>query len=304
MKFKSASQIFLGVFFCTVLVSCSGQRASNKLTGSCQIRHGNGPVRVFYAGSLAEIFNGSLGPVFTATEGFQFQGYPGGSNELANEMNSGLEVADVFISAANSVQESLFNKKLPDETSFYLVFATDPLVIAYNPHSRYATDFKTRPWIQVITSSNIQIGRTDPKLDPKGALTIEMLQKADTYYRKQDLVSLAQTKFPEFPEETLVGRLQSGQLDAAFLYLNEAVAAKLPYVKLNPLNFGATYSLSIPKNAPDYAGALAFSEFLFQKAAISLFSKNGIILINPPKLVRNNAYKTVPACITRLAING
>ena len=41
------------------------------------------------------------------------------------------------------------------------------------PASRFAADLKTKPWYEVLREPGIRIGRTDAKLDPKGALTLQ-----------------------------------------------------------------------------------------------------------------------------------
>ncbi len=38
---------------------------------------------------------------------------------------------------------------------------------------------KGRPWNEVLMLPGVKIGRTDPAKDPKGALTVELLKKAD-----------------------------------------------------------------------------------------------------------------------------
>ncbi len=105
-------------------------------------------------------------------------------------------------------------------------------MIGYNPQSKFAADFKTKRWDQVLQEPGIRIGRTDPKLDPKGAFTVEMMTKAAELYHQPDLVekTLGDAENPAqvLPEETLVGRLQSGQLDAGFFYSTETSDLKIP----------------------------------------------------------------------------
>ncbi len=58
------------------------------------------------------------------------------------------------------------------------------------------------------------------------------------------------------PEETLVGRLQSGQLDAGFFYSTETSDARIPAVTL-PADIApkAVYTVTILHDAPNPAGA-------------------------------------------------
>jgi len=66
-----------------------------------------------------------------------------------------------------------------DWVNWYISFAQSPLVIGYSPSSRFAAEFKTKPWYQVLMEPGVRIGRTDPKLDPKGALTLQLMQQAN-----------------------------------------------------------------------------------------------------------------------------
>jgi len=67
--------------------------------------------------------------------------------------------------------------------SWYITFAQSPLMIGYNPSSRFAADFKTKHWYQGLLEPNFRIGRTDPKFDPKGALTLQLMESAEIFYR-------------------------------------------------------------------------------------------------------------------------
>ena len=117
-----------------------------------------------------------------------------------------------------------------DWVTWYVAFAQSPLVIGYNASSKFAADFKTKPWYQVLSEPGIRIGRTDPKLDPKGALTVALMSRRETLYNEPGLAEkvLGAPDNPAqvLPEETLVGRLQSGQLDAGFFYSTETSDAR------------------------------------------------------------------------------
>jgi len=65
------------------------------------------------------------------------------------------------------------------------------------------------------------------------------------------------------PEETLVGRLQSGQLDVGFFYSTETADAKIPAINL-PAEIApkAVYTVTILHDAPNAPGADQFVSFL------------------------------------------
>ena len=145
---------------------------------------------------------------------------------------------DVFISANPKVNADLMGATNGGWVDWYVTFAQSPLVIGYNPSSRFAADLKSKPWYEVLQEPGIRIGRTDPKLDPKGKLTLELLKKASTVYKLPDLskkvLGAPENPAQVLPEESLVGRLQSGQIDVGFFYSTETTDLKIPAIALPP----------------------------------------------------------------------
>jgi molybdate/tungstate transport system substrate-binding protein len=243
-------------------------------------------INVLYAGSLVNLMERSVGPAFEKATGLQFRGYAAGSNKIANEIKGKLRRGDVFISASPKVNQTLMGADNGDHVSWYVSFAESPLMIGYNPKSKFAADFKTKRWDQVLQEPGIRIGRTDPKLDPKGAFTVEMMTKAADLYHQPDLVekTLGDPENPAqvLPEETLVGRLQSGQLDAGFFYSTETSDLKIPAFQPAPeLAAKASYTLTILSDAPNSAGAARFVDFLLSAQGRALFKQHGVDVIKP-----------------------
>src|SRR5437764_2427905 len=163
-----------------------------------------------------------IGPAFGKASGEQFRGYAGGSNKVANEIKGGLRRGDIFISASPKVDEKLIGAANGDWVRWYVLFAESPLVIGYNTPSRFAAELRSKPWHEVLSEPSLKIGRTDPQLDPKGAFTLELMQRAEEFYHKpglaQRILGAPDNPAQVLPEEVLVGRFQSGELDAAFFY--------------------------------------------------------------------------------------
>jgi hypothetical protein len=116
--------------------------------------------------------------------------------------------------------------------SWYVSYASSNVVLGYNPKSKFASDIKGKPWYQVITEPGLKLGFTDPATDPKGKLVAQGLSDTAKARKLPALTTIENDKGDVFPEETLVARLQSGQLDAAFFYTAEAIPAKIPVVPL------------------------------------------------------------------------
>jgi molybdate/tungstate transport system substrate-binding protein len=243
-------------------------------------------VNVLYAGSLVNLMERSVGPAFEKETGLHFQGYAAGSNKIANEIKGKLRRGDVFISASPTVNAGLMGDANGDHVTWYVTFAESPLMIGYNPRSKFAADFKTKRWDRVLQEPGIRIGRTDPKLDPKGVFTVDMVTKAADLYHQPDLVekTLGAPENPDqvLPEETLVGRLQSGQLDAGFFYSTETSDLKIPALRPSPeLQAKASYTLTILNDAPNSAGATRFADFLLSAKGRELLKEHGVDVIKP-----------------------
>jgi molybdate/tungstate transport system substrate-binding protein len=296
---------------------------------------GAAPVRVLYAGSLVNVFERDLGPAFTRRSGIPVLGRAGGSTALAHLIRDGLAPADVFVSADPAVNQILApppadsqagNHEIKAGTPsvpWFLTFGSTSMVVAYAPGSRFAPALREaadpgpaspsdpalrgRAWFRVLASRGLRLGRTDPALDPKGYRTLFVLRLAERYYRDPGLAGrlLGTEENPQqiFPEEALIGRLASGQLDAGFFYLVEAVAQRLPFFTLPPaLNLadpafaaayagvsyvdpkGVThrgapilYTVAIPSSARNRDGAARFIAFLLGREGRGLLAARGIL---------------------------
>ena len=243
-------------------------------------------VNVLYAGSLVNLMERSAGPAFEQKSGDRFQGYAGGSNKVANEIKGKLRRGDVFVSANPKVDDQLMGQANGDWVQWYFAFAESPLVIGYNPSSRFASDLKNKSWYEVLAEPGLKLGRTDPKLDPKGALTIELLKRAEAFYSKpnlsQQIIGQPDNPAQVLPEETLIGRLQSGQLDVGFFYSTETSDAKIPAINLpDQITPKAHYTVTILRDAPNPAGAERFVSFLLGSQGRDLLKQHGLELLTP-----------------------
>lgn len=155
-------------------------------------------------------------------------------------------------------------------------------MIGYNPASSFAAQLTSRPWYEVVTEPGFLLGRTDPATDPKGKLAAQALDQTATAQNLPTLAQLAQSPRGVYPEETLVGRLQSGQLDAGFFYASEAAAARIRTVSLGPIHLAARYTVTILNRAPHAKAARAFVSFLLGREGRAVLQHDGLTLIVPP----------------------
>src|SRR5215469_3176400 len=242
---------------------------------------GSGPVAVLYAGSLVNFMEKVFGPQFQTSSGYTITGYSAGSKALATDIKGKVYKGDVFISASPKVNASLEGAKNGSWVSWYGTFATAPLVIGYNPNSKFASDLKTKPWYEVITEPGFKLGFTDPATDPKGELVAKALSGTAKAKNLPALTAIEKDQGDVFPEETLVGRLQAGQLDAGFFYTSESTSANIPTVPVTGEELKASYTVTILANAPHEAAAEAFVNALLGAAGQSALQQAGFKLKSP-----------------------
>ncbi|HUY06499.1 MAG TPA: substrate-binding domain-containing protein [Acidimicrobiales bacterium] len=271
----------IGLAFVVLTIGCllSGGIATGATQSPRAKVHGS--VNVLYASSLQNILEHTVGPRFHRATGYSFVGYSGASGVLVNEEKAGVIRGDVFISAALAVNNALEGSANGNIASWYILFANSPLVIGYNSKSAFANALRKEPWYQVITRPGFRIGRTDPTVDPKGKLTVAALSAAEKIYASSAVGSVDARTSNIYPEQTLVGLLQSGQLDAGFFYRSEAKAAGIPFVTLGRIRFDASYTVTLLANGPNRAAGASFVHFLLGSSGRSLLLRSGLSVVRP-----------------------
>jgi molybdate/tungstate transport system substrate-binding protein len=243
----------------------------------------SGPVDVLSAGSLQDLLQQQVAPAFQAATGYTLNNTSMGSDAIASGIKGGTLQGDVFISASPEVNKTLEGSTDGNWVSWYASFGSSPLVLGYNPSSKFAGDLRTKPWYDVIDQPSFLIGRTDPATDPKGVLAVTALDQAAKAHDIPALKAIASSTSNVYPETSLVGQLQAGQLDAGFFYGVEAAAADIKTVPLSGTKLAGVYTITILNRAPHEAAARAFVAFLLGKDGQRILAKNGIVAITPPK---------------------
>jgi molybdate/tungstate transport system substrate-binding protein len=248
----------------------------------------NGAVNVLYCGSLAKVIGSTVDPRFEKSTHVVVDGYSGGSTALAHEIETGIYPADVFLSASVTAITSLEGPAGKTKVSWYGEFATSTLVLGYNPHSSFAQTLKRKPFYSVISQSGFKLGRTTAKSDPKGALSVAVLQQAARKYRRDAnaLQAILSSTSNIFTETALVAQVQSGSIDAGFFYAAEAKAAGIPTVPLKGVSpRHATYTFTIVNKDASPQNAAKYVRYLLSKKGQKPLRKAGVKMISPVKFV-------------------
>jgi molybdate/tungstate transport system substrate-binding protein len=259
---------------------------------------GTGTVNVLYAGSLVNLITKQVGPAFQTASGYSVTGEGAGSTALVTDIKGKVYKGDVFISASPTATKTLMGTANGDWVSWYVSFATSNVVLGYNPKSKFASVIKSEPWYKAITTPGLKLGFTDPATDPKGKLVAQALNDTAKSMNLPELTTIANDKGDVFPEETLVARLQAGQLDAAFFYTIEATPVGIPTVPLTGEDLKATYTISTLKGAPNEPGAEAFSAYLLGPSGQAVLKQDGFDLITPPKVTGSGVPATVQSALS------
>ncbi len=277
----------------------------------------SGTVNVAYASSLEYLDEKVVGPAFTKADGYTFSGRGASSGDLEADIASGEISPNVF----ESVGGDNITPLEPKFTNWYVQYAGTSIVVAYNPKSKYASQFAAlasgkEPLSNLFTlmeQPGFKLGRTDPNIDPQGRDFIFMLELAQSYYHlPADTVTkilggpASSASSPEiFNEASLDATLQSGQLDASSAFITQAIELHLPYIKLPAaINLGsfadaalykkATVTITgekVKKGSPQVIditiigtpmpAAVAFVQYTLSKTGLAQYKQGGFTLLTP-----------------------
>jgi molybdate/tungstate transport system substrate-binding protein len=311
---------------CGSSASSSGASASP----SSSAKAVSGTANVAYASSLQYLNEKIVAPAFTKASGYQYSGRSGASGELSSNIASGEISPNVF----ESVGGDNITPLEPKFTKWYVQYATTSIVVAYNPNSKYASQFKafadgTKPLSGLFTlmqTPGFKLGRTDPNIDPQGRSFIYMLELAQPYYHlPSDTVTkiigspIASPTSPQiYSEASLDATLQSGQLDASSAYLSQAIQLHLPYIALpaainlgsaayaaqyhkasitiagNMTKHGSPLTIDITTIGTPTAAGTAFVAYVLSPAGLALHKQGGYTLLTPTLF---GAASAVPASV-------
>ena len=238
---------------------------------------GEQPVTLFAAGSLNDAVERGLRPALDTP----LQVTARGSAELAR-LADGSRTPDLLSLADPVLFDGL-------DTSWYTEFATNELVVAYDPDSaggRRVADAGPEAWYEALLADDVRLGRTDPDLDPLGYRTLFAFNLAtDHYDTDRDLRQAIPARDQIYPETQLLGQFETGGIDAAVTYRSMAVGRDYEYVSLPPaVNLGdpaladryAETSYELPDGTVVAGDAISYGATVLQSspAARTVFTRH------------------------------
>jgi molybdate/tungstate transport system substrate-binding protein len=270
-------------------------------------------VVVSYAGSLAHPFAAALGE-YTRRTGVRVVTQSAGSLEAARRITELGDIPDLIALADEDVFTSLL---VPTHVANYTIFARNRIVIAYTPSSRHADALDSASWWRTLARPDVEVGRSDPSLDPNGYRTLLVLRLAERHYAEPGLEQAVLARSPARnvrPKSSdLVALLQAGALDYAFAYESVARSAGLRWLALPPsIDLGDEaraadyarvavrvqgaspgdsitvrgapihYALAVPLRAPHAAEGERLRDFLLSPIGRRLLTNGGLDVVSAP----------------------
>ena len=198
----------------------------------------------------------------------------------------GQDVDVVAVADFSLIPMLMYATKMADGKPYadwYIKPATNTMVLAYTPQSKYAGELTADNWYQIVSRTDVRFGLADPRMDAVGYRTLMTDILAESYYQKgnimRDMVGssfsipitastqngITTVTVPELLEPSnnhmylrganmqLLALLESGDVDYTFDYKSVVLQHNLKYLELPPeinlgdARFAETYSKVVVK---------------------------------------------------------
>ena len=255
MKMGGRNIVALALIAIAVIVCVSAAAFYTPIAGAQQAK----TVRVFHAGSLAVPLAEAESQFEALHPNMDVQRESMGSVKAIRQITDVGKRADVLASADYSLIPGMM---YPEYADWYVRFATNDMVLAYNPEkSKYAAEITPDNWYELLRKGGVVFGFSNPNLDPCGYRSLMVMQLAELYYNdskifddlvlnntaitiSEDADGTFLMTVPEDPKPNtekvsirpksveLVALVEEGGLDYAFEYRSVAVQHNLAFVDL------------------------------------------------------------------------
>lgn len=243
---------------------------------------------VVAAGSLAPILP-SIASAFTATtpgvsDPISAQLYEG-STAAATTLAGGHQPYDLFVAADFRTIPGSIETPAPTVASWEVVFASDPIVLAYAPSDAALSGISSTNWWTKVVQTGVILGVPNASADPLGANAIFTLELQDAaaglggalyshfFTGAQGALARPTTSTLYVSEDVAGTDLSSGEVDAFLIYRSYAVADHLAYVNLSAaVDLGGTTATNVSAYAAATTTVLAGTGTKVESAAPVLFA--------------------------------
>jgi len=287
-------------------------KAPSTSSGKASFGELQGKLPIFYAGSLTVPWGAVTGEYIKIYPGVEVLGEAGGSSVTIRKVTELHKECGVIGSADYKIIPQLM---FPEFASWYIIFASNQIVICFTEKSKYGDEINADNWYQILQRQGVTYGRSDPDQDPCGYRTLMVWQLAEKYYNAAGLYNKlcgARGDMIRSKSVDLIALLQSGDLDYAFEYDSVAKQQNLRYISLpvkinlsskefesyyaqarvsikgaepgetvNLVGEPILYAVTIPLNFYDQKLALSWVEFMLGDRGIAAMESTGQGIIRP-----------------------
>lgn len=285
---------------------------------------------VFGAGTLANPFGQEIAAFKGHHSGLTVHSEFGASGDRVKAITQLGQPADVLgVADYSLIPKEMFGSGGKRFATWYVGFVSNQITFAYTAHSKGAGQLTASNWYRVLAQPGVHIGRSNPSADPSGYQTLQMLKLAEGYYHNPSISASVLKNSPissvAETETSLIGALQSGQLDYLAIYRSDALQNHFKYINLPPQislsdpalaktyatvssqgTTGASvkakpiiYGLTVPTNAPNPGLADQFVAFVLSPQGQAIMRANGFVVISPALASDQNALPGALRPLTR-----
>ncbi len=246
--------------------------------------------------TLSVVAAGSLAPILPSIAASFANATPGVKAPVAAELFEGSEAAasaltlpgqpyDVFVAADFRVVPQHLEPPAPNVTSWEVVFASDPLVLAYAPGVGALRGLNATNWPEKIVGAGVTLGAPNASADPLGANAIFALELEDAragasgalygHFFSGGIGGLASptgaTKI--VAENVAATALATGEVSAYLLYRSYAEVNHLTFVPLNAsVDLGSTSPAAVAAYSRASTTVLSGSGSVVERGTPVLFA--------------------------------
>ncbi len=269
---------------------------------------------IFHAGSLAKPFS-EMEKIFESRNpDVDILRESSGSKLAVRKVAELKKEADIVaVSDYSLIPEFLY----PDYAHWTIYFARNSMVIVYTERSKFSQEINSKNWTEVLLRNGVEVGHSDPLLDPCGYRALLVMKLAEEYYRSPMLYNKLTGNIPlkniKPKEIDLLALTEAGEIDYHFNYKSIAEQHHLKYIELpEEINLGnlrlkeyyknaiiqlrdkegksikvkgepIVYGITILKNAPNRNTAEKFINLLLSEEGEKILSNNFQEPLNPPE---------------------
>jgi len=244
-----------------VIVGVGGFVAGWEFKGSSAASATSATLSIVAAGSLAPILPTFAATFANATPGVtdpaSAQLYEG-SGTAASSLAGGDQPYDVFVAADFRTIPTSIETPAPTVASWEVVFASDPMVLAYEPGVAALSGMTSSNWWTKIVATGVTLGAPNASSDPLGANAIFTLELEDAaqslggslyshfYAGAEGALATPTSATKLISENDAATALSGGTVDVFLIYRSFAVADDLHYLNLSAdVNLGGTSSANV-----------------------------------------------------------